>query len=171
MPTNKILGTSGDSVTFKNSGGTVAMTLTAIAHDAPGRVSAQWDRGSANARPICYRCQCNFKMSVAGSVGDTIELYYASAHSNAAVIDGSFGQSDAAFTSADLKRNLTPIGSVQVQTTGASDTHVATFTTYLRDRYISLVVFMTSTTGHLSTTANDSFIVMTPIVDDIQAAA
>lgn len=167
MATQKIYAAVGTPVTFKDSGGTVVMTLQNLAH-AAGRISAQWDRG-AGALPMRYRIRCVFPLQATHTavLGEVIEVYIAT--SDGTDVDGTVGVADAALTT-EKRRNLTLIGSVLVDVVTGDAKLTGTFTVELFERYVSIGVW-NATTDHLQDDANACYITATPYSDDIQAAA
>ena len=165
MPTNKIYAVAETPVSFRDSGGTVAITLQNLGAGA-GRISAQWDRG-AGAQPMRYRARITCSWAATVTVGQAIELYLAT--SNGTDVDGTVGVVNAALTT-EKRRNLQPVGFLIVDQTSANVPTTAAFTVDIYERYVSLGVW-NATTVALQNTANTSYIVLTPYPDDIQAAS
>jgi hypothetical protein len=168
MATQKIYSTKGTAVTFKDSGGTVVMTLNGMAN-ATGRISAQWDRGADTSLPMHYRMRCVFPMEATHTIvlGETISIYLAT--SDGTDIDGTVGAVDAALTLAKAV-NLQFVGCVICDVVAADAKMTRTFDVWLYERYVSVGAF-NSTSDHTQTDANTAYITLTPYPDDIQAAA
>ena len=165
MSTNKIYGLPETALTFKDSGGSAVLALDNVANGT-GVISAQLDRG-AGAKPMRYRAHCAFiaRGDHTPVVGDLIEVYLAT--SDGTNVDGTVGTSSAALTT-EKRRNLTPIGSVQVDVAGAANTvFKSTFTTYIYDRYISIGVW----NGGADHIKVGSSVTLIPVTDEIQAAS
>jgi hypothetical protein len=167
MATQKVYLAGGTPVTFKDSGGTVVLSLVNL-QAAAGRISAQWDRG-AGALPGRYRMRCVFPLQAAHTavLGEQIEVYLAT--SDGTDVDGTVGVADAALTT-EKRRNLAYVGSVVVDVVAGDAKLTATFTVELFERYVSVGVW-NATTDDLQNDANASCITLTPYPDDIQAAA
>ena len=168
MASQKVYATAGTAATFKDSGGTAAMTLQNLANGV-GRISAQWDRGSGASLPIRHRVRCVFPFQATHTVvvGTYVEVYLAT--SDGTNIDGTVGTADAGLTAVQCN-NLRLIGLVIVDVVAADTKITATFTVDLYERYVSVGVF-NNTADHLQDDANAASITITPYPDDIQAAA
>lgn len=155
------------AVSFKNTGGDVALTMTSLANGA-GRVSAQWDRGSGS-KPGLYRWHYKTKAAAALAVGARLELYFAQANGTGTTdIPGKLGTSDAAVSSIDKLRNLgSPFGGINADSTSNGEEQVASGICFLYSRYVSVVVW--NALGQaLSSTASDHELILTPIPPELQ---
>jgi hypothetical protein len=168
MATQKIYATAGTPATFKDSGGTVVITLQNLANTV-GRISAQWDRGAGASLPIRHRVRCVFPFQATHTVvvGTWVSVYMAT--SDGTNIDGTVGAADAALT-ANQALNLKLIGIVVVDAVAADQKITGTFDVDIYERYVSIGV-MNNTADHLQDDANACIITITPYPEDIQAAA
>lgn len=159
-----ILYNPGTALTFKSSGGSAVLTPTSVTTGA-GRISARYDRGSG-ALPSWYQWDCTVKTAAAATIGRALRLYWAGANAStgAANTDGGFSESDQAVSSADLLRNLQPMGLVVADTTANPGTFVSRGLVEIRNRYIQ-VAFWNDLNATLSSTATDLVITLTPVPD------
>ena len=166
MPPNRVYYTPETPTTF-SSAGDVVITLhsPALANNA-GRVSAQWDRG-AGAKPGKYRWEFKTTLAVAGTVGNMVTLYLATAQATAADVDGNVGQVDAALSALDKRRNLQFVGAVEVDV-AATTMLKGSGEVDITSRFASLVVVNESGQAFSGTTG-DHLAVLTPIPAEIQA--
>lgn len=166
MATNKIYRTQETSITFRDSGGDAVITLQNLAAGA-GRISARYDRGAGSkARLHTWRAVIQFE--TAPVVGELVEIYLA--ESDGTYMTGTLGTSDAALSS-DKRRNLTLIGMVVADTTSTATDIIANGMCLINERYVSVGVWNGSAGDNLENTANACRIILTPVPDDIQAAA
>jgi len=162
MP-NKIYGVAETAITFKSSGGSALFTPTSIAN-AAGRISERYDRGASSAATR-YRWRVVTKAVSALTVGNALEIYIATSDGTNA--DGNQSTSDAAFSAADKRNNLQPIGAVVADSTSSGEVQVASGECVIRDRYFS-VVWWNAFGVALSGTAGDHSISFTPVPDEVQ---
>lgn len=166
MTTQRVYRAIETPVTFKDSGGDVVITLQNLAFGA-GRVSARKDRG-AGAQPRQYEVRAVVQFETAPIVGEVVDVYIF--ESDGTFANGTVGTADAALTAAKLK-NGNYIGSIYVETTSTATDIVASFITDINSRYYSVGVWNWSAGDNLKNTANVSCVIVTPVPDDIQAAA
>lgn len=165
MSTNKIHYTPGTSRTFKNTGGDTTFTLKNISSGA-GRLSAQWDRG-AGSLAARFKVEVCLKYGSAIAISAVARFYLHSAETASANVDG--GASDAAITAETQFNNFDFIGSV-AGSTNAVGPFYKSFIVEVYGRYLSLGFWNIG--GQATDNADGtSFVVMTPVPDDIQAAA
>jgi hypothetical protein len=151
------------AVVFRDSSGTVVMTLQNLAAGA-GRVSAQHDRGAGSLAQL-HEVTAVFQMETAGVVGEAIEVYLF--ESDGTYQDGTVGTSDAALT-ADKRRNGMLVGAVIVDTTSTATNIVARFKDVpITSQYYSVGVW-NATADNLEDTANASRIIVTPMPPELQ---
>jgi hypothetical protein len=151
------------AVVFRDSSGTVVMTLQNLAAGA-GRVSAQHDRGAGSLAQL-HEVTAVFQMETAGVVGESIEVYLF--ESDGTYQDGTVGTSDAALT-ADKRRNGMLVGAVIVDTTSTATNIVARFKDVpITSQYYSVGVW-NATADNLEDTANASRIIVTPTPPELQ---
>lgn len=168
MATQQVLWTPGTAVTFQDSGGTVAMALTNLAHQA-GVFSALWDRG-AGSKPWWYRVRALLPLeSTGGVLGEWLEVYLATSSENTNY-DG-IAVAAAALVTAQ-RPNLKYVGAVILGATSVADAKLMrTFDVCIAERYLLVGVWNNTAAEHLQNDANASVITITPYTDDIQAAA
>lgn len=160
---NKIYNAPETAITFKGSGGTVAMTWASVANGA-GRRSAQWDRG-AGSKPGLYKWRCTTKAAAALAVGTVLELWLAT--SNGTDVDGNQGATDASFTATDKRKNLQYVGSVIADSTSNGEPQIGSGLVEIYDRYVSVVAW--NALGQaLSSTESDHVFELTPVPFEVQ---
>jgi len=143
--------------TFNNAGDTT-FTPKNIA-DGAGRISAQWDRGSGS-KPGLYRWYAKTKAAAALTAGRQLEIYLAQSYGSASgEVTGNQGTTDAAFSSADKRRNLgAPIGVVNADSTSNGEIQVATGVCFIYSRYVSVVWWNAFGQSLTNTDADHNFI-------------
>jgi hypothetical protein len=159
---NKIYTVFETAITFKNTGGTVAMNLRNLAA-ATGRVSAQLDRG-AGSIATRYYLHVKLEKGVAGVVGEAVLVYVFT--SDGTDIDGTVGSTDAALTT-NQALDAFLVLPVIVNTTATNTAITQSFLVEIPSRYISMGL-MNSTTGLLRDTDGSSLITLIPIADEVQ---
>jgi hypothetical protein len=165
MATQKIYETPGSIVTFRGSGGTIALTPQNEGV-GKGRISNAWDRG-AGAQPARYKWRMRTRWAVTANSGDTLRIYLVT--SDGTNPDGTLSASDAELTSeAPLLNNCQFIGSVA--SAGVSQVEVSSGVCLIHDRYVQAAVWNGSVTKALTNTETDHILTLIPIPDDIQAA-
>lgn len=164
---------SGTAKTFKNSGGSAALSLASVANGS-ARQSAKLDLGATYASQ--WRVSAAFELGATPTAGATIDLYWAPSESATAGTDnpGNVSGTDAAYTgySSNLTaaiRQLVFLGSF-ICTAQATSTvqygEVAVFTP--TSRYGSLVVVNNSGAAFHSTNTNQC-VTFTPIEGVVEA--
>lgn len=165
MATNKIYRSIGAAITFKDSDATYTLGANNLAAGA-GRISDRWDRGDAHL-PMRYKWIAVVQFETAPVVGEWVEIIIA--ESDGTLADGTVATSDAALTAAQ-KVNCKTVGTIKVQSTDAGTNFVASGIVYLWDRYVS-VGFWNATADNLKATNDLSYIILKPMIDEIEAAA
>lgn len=149
------------------AGAAYALSFEGVTN-ANGRVSAQIDFG-ASPRPQRFGWICEWQTAGTPTQGKGVELYLAAAMSNDATrIEGNVGQSDAALANADVRRNLTPIGSVVAETATSNKKFIASGEFITRHRYGSIVAYNDSGATINSTDSNFKLYLI-PLSDQQQA--
>lgn len=161
----------GTTKKWKSSGGDAVITFTSVANGA-GRLGGQLDLGDllvANtaARATFYRWYVKTKCQATGlAIGNTLDLYFAHWNNDASGAasdpDGGVGSADAAFATAALLNNLTPAGSIIVDSTAGSTVLAKSGFIWLPYRYVSPVLWNASG-ATASATATDTEIWLTPV--------
>ena len=168
MATNKVYGLRETAIKWADSAQTPDnnLTLSALAAGA-GRVGVQHDFGAtAGARDFIWRA--TFQMGTAGVVGEVIDIYIST--SDGTNPDGEEGVTDAALGSTNSLKNMTFVGSVVVDTTSIDTDITRSGRIRIDERYVSIVVH-NNTADALKTDTAVHSVTLTPVVDDIQAAA
>ena len=161
---NKIYRATETPITFKDSGGTVVMTLQNLAFGA-GRVSARHDRGAGSLAQL-HEVIGVFQFETAPALKEVVEIWLF--QSDGTFADGTIGTADAALTS-DKRSNGTLVGTVVVDTTSTATDIVGRFVDVpISSRYISLGVWNASAGDNLENTANANQIIVTPNPPEIQ---
>jgi hypothetical protein len=150
-------------ITFQDSGGSVAITLQNLAAGA-GRVSARYDRGAGDL-PAQYRWRAVFQWTTTPVRGQYAEIYLV--ESDGTLVDGTLGSTNAAVSTYGQLENCYRIGSVFVQTAAAATNMIASGECTILDRYFSVAVWNDGTVN-LQNTANVSFVILTPVPDELQ---
>lgn len=168
MATNAVYQKAGTAITWTDSGGDLALTLNALAAGA-GRQGAQKDWGVLTApRPTRYHIRVTVQFNTQPVLGETVDVYWKSG--DGTDYDNDDGTGNIALSSTDKLKNLTYLGSVIVdqQTLNIDMGFQTTFEDF--NRY-GMPVIHNNTADALENTANTGQVVVTPIFDDIQAAA
>jgi hypothetical protein len=165
MTTQAIYRAIGSPIRFKDTDATYTLTLNNLAAGA-GRISDRWDRG-AGSLPMRYRWKAVMQFETAPVVGEYVKLV--KSESDGTNEDGNVGTADAALTAGPMA-NCKTLGIVSVQTTDAATDNIASGIVMLWERYVSFGVF-NSTADNLKATNDTSWIELTPMYDEIQAAA
>ncbi len=165
MTTNKIYRSLGTPVRFKDTDATYTLILNNLAAGA-GRISDRWDRGDAHL-PMWYRWKAVVQFETAPVVGEYVEIV--KSESDGTNADGNVGTADAALT-AGQKSNCKTLGIVKVQTTDVDASFVASGMTLIAERYVSFGVW-NATADNLAAHNDVSFVELTPVVEEIEAAA
>jgi hypothetical protein len=163
---NKVYVAPEAALTFKDSGGDAVLALQNLGYGA-GRISARYDRGEGS-HPRLYKWRAVIQFETAPVVGEYVEIFLA--ESDGTNADGNVGTADAALT-AGQKSNLNPLGPVRAQTTDTGASFTASGYCLISERYFSVGVWNNSAGDNLKNTANASFVVLTPVPDEIQASA
>lgn len=168
MATNLIYRALQTAITFKESTGSAVLTLNNLAHGT-GRISARYDRG-AGSQPEDFLLSSVICWETAGVVGERVEVYLV--ESDGTDAEGAFGTADAAWTDANIKPNLgCPDLINTTQATTGDAKNVAKRRVTLTERYVSVAVWSASAASHLQADDNASYITLTPVPPDVQAAA
>ncbi len=167
MATNLVYRALQTAITFKESGGSAVLTLNNLAHGA-GRISARYDRG-AGSQPEDFLLEVVLCWETAGVVGERVEIYIV--ESDGTDAEGAFGTADAAWTDANIKPNLRLAAINTTQATTGDAKNVCKRRVTITERYFSIAVWSLSAASHLQADDNASYISLTPVPPDIQAAA
>lgn len=108
---------------------------------ANGRVSAQIDLG-ASPRPAWFSWACKLQFQATPTQGLGVALFKGGApSSDATMIDGDVGSTDAALADIDMRRNLVQFGYVVSENAAANELCIASGNFYHPHRYLTLVGF------------------------------
>lgn len=161
---SKIYAAKETPIVFKSSGGSAAITCTSLANNA-GRVSAQYDRGSGS-KPTRFLIEVQCKLAATPTVGSTVSVLLSLAEADATVPDGDVGQSDAALSALNKRRNLRYGCVVEIDVAGTGIQKGSDIVEFAA-RYVSVVVINEGGSA-FSATAGDTIITLTPIPDESQ---
>jgi hypothetical protein len=165
MTTQAVYRAIGSPVRFKDTDATYTLTLNNLA-TVVGRISDRWDRG-AGSLPMMYRWKAVMQFETAPVVGEWVEIL--KSESDGTNEDGNVGTADAALT-AGQKLNLKLLGIVKVQTTDVDVDFIASGMCMIWERYVSIGVW-NNTVDNLAAHNDVSWVELTPMYDEIQAAA
>lgn len=166
MATNKIYRSVGTAIRFKDTDATYTITLNNLAAGV-GRVSDVWDRGDAHL-PMRYRWRACVNFETAPALGEYVEIWKFQSDGTAA--DGVVGAADAALVAGQCL-NGKLMGIVCVQAASADVNFIASGITEIWDRYVSVGMFNKSAADNLQATNDTCWIELTPMIDEIEAAA
>lgn len=161
MP-NNVYQTLETPITWLSSGGTELFTPTSLA-SAAGRQGALHDFGTA-AAPRRFGWRAWMKPGATRVVGEYVGVYLKT--SDGTSPDNDDGTGDAAVSSVDKLRNLTPIGTIQIDENAAVEMATSGIIEIFH-RY-GAPVFWNGTSNALSSTATDFGFSLTPVPDQIQ---
>lgn len=162
MP-NKVYQHDETAITWLASGGSAVLTLTSLAATA-GRQGALYDFGtSARAFLFAWRFYCKFATTPV--VGEAVRLYIKT--SDGTNPDNDDGTGDAALSSLDKVKNLTPLGIMLVDEASTTPTFVKSGMVYLPHRYAAPVIY-NATADAFSSTAADHGFQLTPVPPEMQ---
>ena len=161
MTVNAIYYQPGTAIAFKDSGGDVAFAIASCSNGA-GYASAQYDRSTGN-KPARYKVDFICKWVNAPTLGDICRLYmFASQQS-------SYDNAAGAVTPETKFSNYALIGQA-VCSVAADQAFYYSCVVEIYGRYIQFGIWNTSAKA-MNATGNASSVTITPIPDDIEAAA
>lgn len=150
------------AVTWKSSGGTELFTPTSLAA-AAGRQGAYHDFGTASVgRRFAWRAW--IKPGGTRVVGEIVQVYLVT--SDGTTPDNDDGTGDIAVSAQDKLRNLTLLGTLQIDENAAVPM-AASGVLELLHRY-GAPVFWNATANTLSSTAGDFGFSLVPVSDEVQ---
>lgn len=139
--------------TFRNTGGSAALTLTSLGAGA-GRQSAQLDLGTA-AQPFMFRWRFFMKFATAPVVDETIRLYLKT--SDGTHLDNDDGTGDIAVSAEDKLKNLRYIGKLTVDEASSTPEFSCSGQIAIFDRYVHIVVWNATADAFSATAADHGF--------------
>jgi hypothetical protein len=171
MATQKVLTTLGTPLVFKNTGGD-AVWIPADTALALGRQSAVLDLTALHA--LRYEWRCTVQWVATPAAGDQFRIYLvtSSASATAALTDGgsTFGDAEvAAATEVLYQANTKLIGIVTA--TAADVIFCASGIIEIGARYVGVCGYNGSATKAMHATDATFHFTLTPLIDDVQAAA
>jgi hypothetical protein len=171
MPNKILIRNDATPVTWKNTGGTYALTLTSLANNA-AREGAKGDLGAVHAARYMFRLE--LELAVAAAVGAVVELWFSTSPNATAGTDNTsvvITGADAAWAPAsgvdDNKHQLTFIGALVCSDAAAGTRFRQEFIAFLPTRYVVPVIVNKSGQA-LSATAANSFLTVIPLEDEVQ---
>lgn len=168
MATNAVYQKAGTAVKWTDTTGDLAMTLNNLAAGA-GRQGAVKSWGAlSTARPTRYHFRMLVQFATTPVLAETVELYWKSG--DGTDYDNDDGTGDIALSATDKLNNLKLLGVLLVDEAAANvDMSIeGYFEDYNTD---GQPVIFNNTADNLVATNNVNFVTVTPIFDDIQAAA
>lgn len=166
MTTNKIYYTPGTAAVFQDTSGDVTFTMKDGVTTGNGQISNQLDRG-AGSLPARYKWEATIKWVATPTLGDAVRIYMYAAQKASSAVDLT---GDGDVTPETKFGNFALIGQV-VCSVAADQAFYASGIIEIYGRYVNLGIWNTSATKALNATSNACSITLTPIPDDIQAAA
>lgn len=157
----------GSQTTWKASGGTRVMTLTGLANGS-ARQGVYIDFGSNWARR--QKMTLRFKLAVAGTNGNAVELYMAESPDGTNFDGGATGTDAALSNSSEVKHQMTAVGEVPVSNALATGFQQKSWEYNPRSRYAAPAVINGSGQA-FSATASDHTLTIEPINEGIIESA
>lgn len=154
----------GTPITWLASGGTYGLTLTSVAN-AGARQGAKGDLGAVRQRK--YNVQMQIQLAVAGTAGNTVDLYWAESNSATAGTNnpGNTTGTDAAYTPSDYLPQLQYVGSLVVSNAAGTGIQIANVGPFSpRFRY-GMPVIVNNSGQALGATAGNFSLSFTPQTD------
>lgn len=168
MATNAVYIKPGTAITFKDSGGDVAFTLSSLANGA-GRISAQADLGAA-AHSELYELRVSTQFAAALALGATMDVYIST--SDGVTADAvKAGTADAAVAAATSLSNAKYVGSLIADGTTDNDKQQRSFIVPIYARYVQVALFNNMGQALEAVGTYASYVTLRPVYPDIQAAA
>jgi len=171
MPTKILIRNDATPITWKNTGGTYALTLTSLANNA-AREGGKGDLTAVHAAR--YAARLELELAVAAAVGTVVELWWYSSTSATAGTDNTsvvITGVDAAWAPAsgvdDNKHMLQFVGALVCSDAAAGTRFRQEFVFFPALRYGGPVVVNKSGQA-LSATAANSFLTVIPLEDEVQ---
>lgn len=166
MP-NKVYIAPETAITWRNTGGSAALTLTSVAASA-GRQGAHYslDGGTGADRSGYYMWRAWVKFATTPVVGEVVELYLKT--SDGTHPDNDDGTGDIAVSSSDKLKNLLPIGVIIVDEASTTPEFVASGGPVFIGSDDVAPVFWNATADALSATASDHGFDLIPVPPEIQ---
>lgn len=158
---NEVLVKQGTSVVWTSAGGNKVITLTSLANGA-GREGAYNDFGATF--PARVHVQVKLDFNVAPTVGNTVDIYFASSL-DGSTFDGEVTGADAAYDDENSMRRLMFVGSLVC--TADTDPQYQSWVFFLPSRYGTFIVSNQSGQA-LTATGTDQVLTATPLIDEVQ---
>jgi hypothetical protein len=167
---NKILVAKGTAITFLDTGGTAAITLSALAAGtgcttACTRCSAQYTKTGANVKSQLWEMRVKAQLTGTNVLNEPIEYYVATS-------DGTLVQGNIATTNSTIdinkRKNLTFAGILSVDQTTTNTTMVASFPNIVINEVAFQVCASNQTTLPFKTDTAVHGITMTPMDIEVQ---
>jgi hypothetical protein len=165
---NKILAARGTTITFLDTGGTAAITLSALAAGtgcttACTRCSAQYTKTGANVKSNRWEMRVGARLTGTNVLNEVVEYYVSTS-------DGTNTQGNIATTNSTIdvnkRKNLTFAGILVVDQTTTNTTMVATFPVTIDE--VAFQVCVSNQTSLPFETGTASYVKMTPMDIEIQ---
>jgi len=171
MAANLVKINVASDLTFKASGGTSVWTPTSVGAGA-GRISAVMDLGAA-PRPRLYRWRMQTRWVATLAAGDMLRVYLITSNASATTAnnDGGVAFGDAAMSVETYAINSYQFLGAVIAGVAEDKNECASGTVEILDRYIGVMCWNASATKALSGTAGDHVLTLTPVMDEIEAAA
>lgn len=160
---NEVLIARGTPITWKDSGGSLVISLNNLAPGA-ARIGAQKDFG-AGSTPEWYSWRFTCPFETAPVVNETIDIYLST--SDGTEEDGQEGVVDALLGTTNSLRNMLWIGSLLVTSTDAAHDMTASGICRIVTQYVCPVIHNNTVDG-LKADANVSVFTLTAITPEIQ---
>ena len=163
MP-NKLYQADETAIRFINSGGDVTFSPASVA-DGAGRISAQHDFG-ASSHANFFNWRAETQAQATPTLGAVVRMFLVLSDETTD-LPGRFGTSDAAVSTEDLLRNLTPLGHIVCDNAGANTKFIRHGTVFIPTRYVSLL-WWNDLGATLTSDNTEHFFDLTPIPPELQ---
>ena len=164
MATNKVYYIPGTSKTFKNTGGDYVLDMKNVSTNT-GRVSGQWDRGTG-ALPALYKWELINKFGSSVTIGNSCRLFMYAYENGSTLADIA---ADTDLTAETQLYNFKQIGQL-IASSNTVGPFNASDVVAIYGRYVNFGWWNAS--GQTSDNVDGtSYLVLTPVPDEIQAAS
>jgi hypothetical protein len=166
MATNAVYQKEGSAITFQDASGTVVMATNNLA-TVNGVTSAEYDRGSTGPLAMWFKWEATVRWKTSLVLGDPLRIYARGYDTPGNIYPAA---SATAITPETKFNDWVLVDTVYCSVATASQAFYKSGLIYLPGRYLMIGVWNGSTVN-LEATNNLTAVTLTPLFDDIQAAA